>query len=228
MRQLMSADTNAATNADTNADINPYVGAYPVLRGRRRVWREIVRYVQTRSPAIGTLIELGPGYCDFVNQFQAGKKIAFDLNPDMLHFAGSDVELRIEGATALPGIARESVDMIFASNFLEHLGGEDVDELLERVAAVLKPDGRLVLIQPNHRLCAENYFDDPTHITLFDDTNIGEWLARSGLRVTEIAPGLLPFSMNGRLPKSGILTRLYLLSPWKPLAAQMYVVAEKA
>jgi hypothetical protein len=34
--------------------------------------------------------------------------------------------------------------------------------------------------------------------------------------------------MNGRLPKSGILTSLYLLSPWKPMAAQMYVVARKA
>jgi len=84
-----------------------------------------------------------------------------------------------------------------------------------------------VLIQPNYRLCAENYFDDPTHLTVFDDSNIREWVARSGLRVTEVVAGLLPFSMNGRLPKSGILTRLYLMSPWKPLAAQMYIVAEK-
>jgi SAM-dependent methyltransferase len=213
---------------EARADANPYVGAYPVLKGRRQVWREIVRYVQARSPAVETLIELGPGYCDFVNQFQAGKKIAFDLNPEMLHYAESDVELRIEGCTTLPGVPCESVDMIFASNFLEHLAGEDVDELLERVAAVLKPGGRLVLIQPNYRLCAKNYFDDPTHLTIFDDSNIGEWLAKSGLRVVDLVAGLLPFSMNGRLPKSGILTRLYLMSPWKPLAAQMYIVAEKA
>lgn len=210
------------------AKANPYVGAYPALKGRRRVWREIVRYVQTRSPRIETLIELGPGYCDFINQFDAGKKIAFDLNPEMRNYADSDVELRIESCATLPGIASESVDMVFASNFLEHLAGDDVDELLERVAKVLTPNGRLVLIQPNHRLCAEHYFDDPTHLTVFDDNNIGAWLARSGLRPTEIVPGLLPFSMNGRLPKSGTLTRLYLLSPWKPLAAQMYIVAEKA
>ena len=99
-------------------------------------------------------------------------------------------------------------------------------ERRRRVAEVLAPGGRLVLIQPNHRLCAESYFDDPTHRTIFDDQNIGEWIVRSGLRLAEIKPGLLPFSMNGRLPKSGILTRLYLMSPWKPLAAQMYVVAE--
>lgn len=205
---------------------NPYLGAYPVLKGRRRVWREIARYVQARSPYIETLIELGAGYCDFINQFEAGKKIAFDLNPEMHHYAEAGVELRVEDCTTLPGIASRSVDMVFASNFLEHLEGDEVDVLLERVAEVLVPGGRLVLIQPNHRLCAESYFDDPTHRTIFDDANIGEWIARSGLRLTEVNPGLLPFSMNGRLPKSGILTRLYLMSPWKPLAAQMYVVAE--
>ena len=52
----------------------------------------------------------------------------------------------------------------------------------------------LVLIQPNHRLCAANYFDDPTHRTIFDDANIGEWLARAGLRPVEIVPGLLPIA----------------------------------
>jgi len=145
----------------------------------------------------------------------------------MRHYAGSDVDLRIESGITLPDICNESVDMVFASNFLEHLAGDEVDELLGRVAEVLTPEGRLVLIQPNHRLCAEHYFDDPTHLTVFDDENIGEWLRRAGLQTREIAPGLLPFSMNGRLPKSGILTRAYLLSPWKPLAAQMYVVAGK-
>ncbi len=210
-----------------NSQANPYVGAYPVLKGRRRVWREIARYVQASSPNIETLIELGAGYCDFVNQFKAGKKIAFDLNPEMRQYVADDVDLRLEDCTTLPNIASESIDMIFASNFIEHLEGDAVDALLERVAQVLAPGGRLVLIQPNYRLCPENYFDDPTHCSVFDDANIGEWIARYGLRVVEVIPGLLPFSMNGRLPKSGILTRLYLMSPWKPLAAQMYVVAEK-
>lgn len=207
---------------------NPYIGAYPELRGRRRVWRSIARYVARDLPPVGTLVELGAGYCDFVNQFPADKKIAFDLNPCMRDHAAPDVDLRIEDATGLPGLAGGSVDLLFASNFLEHLTGEEIDTLLERCAEVLAPAGRIALIQPNHRLCAEHYFDDPTHRTLFDDENIGAWLGRHGLSVSKLVPGLLPFSMNGRLPKSGVLTSLYLLSPWKPLAAQMYVVAGRA
>lgn len=208
------------------AAANPYVGAYPYEPGRRAVWRAIVRYVTRDAGDVGTLVELGPGYCDFVNQFPARRKIAFDLNPEMRRWAAPDVDLRIESALPLPGIAERSVDLVFASNFLEHLDEVALAELLPRVRAVLSPRGRLILIQPNHRRCAEHYFDDPTHVTIFDDENIAGWLSRFGLRVVHLDPGLLPFSMNSRLPKSELMTALYLRSPLRPLAAQMYVVAE--
>ena len=206
---------------------NPYVGAYPEMRGRRNVWRAIARYIERDAPKVGAMIELGTGYGDFVNAFPAEKKIAFDLNPEMQAHIASEVDLRIEDATRLDGVLDESIELIFASNFLEHLEGEEIDTLLDRCFEALKPGGQLILIQPNHRLCAENYFDDPTHRTIFDDANIGEWLSAHGFRIRKLIPGFLPFSMNGRLPKSGILTALYLMSPWKPLAAQMYVVATK-
>jgi SAM-dependent methyltransferase len=207
---------------------NPYVGAYPELRGRRAVWGAIARFVARDAPEVETLLELGPGYCDFLNQFPAKRKLGLDLNPEMQRFAALGVELRIESAIALRGIAAGSIDLLFASNFLEHLDAEELDELLPGIRRVLASRGRLILIQPNHKLCAEHYFDDPTHRTIFDDANIGEWLARHGLRVVKLVPGLLPFSMNSRLPKWGWLTRLYLGLPFRPLAAQMYVVAELA
>lgn len=207
------------------SESNPYVGAYPPLKGRARVWRAIAEYVRRDAPSVDTLVELGAGYCDFSNAFPAKKKIAFDLNPEMRAFAERDVELRIEDATRLPGVPAGSVDLVFASNFLEHLGGEELDTLLPRCREVLAADGRLILIQPNHRLCAEHYFDDPTHQTVFDDANIAVWLGMHGLVPRRIVPGLLPFSMNGRLPKTYVLTAAYLRSPWRPLAAQMYVVA---
>lgn len=211
-----------------SATANPYVGAYPYDSGRRAVWRAIARYVARDVADVGTLIELGAGYCDFVNQFPARRKIAFDLNPEMRRWAAADVELRIESALALPGIDDGSADLVFGSNFLEHLREAELAVLLPRVRSVLSPRGRLVLLQPNHRRCAAHYFDDPTHVTIFDDRNITDCLARFGLRVVRLDPGLLPFSMNSRLPKSELLTALYLRSPLRPLAAQMYVIAEGA
>lgn len=206
----------------------PYVGAYPFLRGRRAVWTEIGRFVQRDAPGSRTVVELGAGYCDFINAFPAQRKIAFDLNPEMAAFAAPDVELRIADAVTLRGIGAASVDLVFASNCLEHFTSEEIDVLLPRVRTVLSPRGRLILLQPNHRLCADRYFDDPTHQTIFDDSSIVERLTVHGLRVLRIEPGLLPFTMNSRLPKWAWLTRLYLMSPVKPMAAQMYVVAERA
>ena len=88
----------------TSEAVNPYVGAYPWLEARRAVWREIVRYVRRDAPAVETLVELGPGYGDFVDQFPAKHRIAFDLNPDMRAHMGEDVDLRIEDAQAIAGL----------------------------------------------------------------------------------------------------------------------------
>ena len=214
------------TRAEQAAD-NAYIGAYPFMKSRRAIWREIVAYVRRDAGEVETIVELGPGYCDFINSFPANKKFAFDLNPDMQRFAEDDVDLRIGDARRLTELPAESVDLVFASNFFEHLEGDTVDELLAVIARALRPGGRLMLLQPNHRLCAEHYFDDPTHVTIFDDTNIGEWVSRHGFRIARLVPGLMPFSMKSNAPKWPLLVRLYLHSPIRPFAAQMYVVAER-
>jgi SAM-dependent methyltransferase len=206
---------------------NPYVGAYPFLAGRRGVWREIVRYVMKDAPRAQTVLELGAGYCDFINQCPAPHRLAFDLNPDMKRYADAGVDLRIADCKTLPGIDAQTIDLVFASNFLEHFAMDEAELILSSVARVLRPGGRVALLQPNHLRCAEHYFDDPTHQTIFDHRNIVGILERHGLRVVKLEPGLLPFSMNNRAPKWPLLVRLYLSSPVRPLAAQMYVVAER-
>jgi SAM-dependent methyltransferase len=208
-------------------DANPYIGAYPWLDERRGVWREIARFVARDAPNASTVLELGAGYCDFINQFTATTKIAFDLNPDNRKYAAKDVDLRIEDATLLRGVGDASIDLVFASNFLEHLDEAELATLLPNVHRVLRPRGRLILIQPNYLRCPEHYFDDPTHKTIFDHVNIARHLEPQGFRVLKVVPGQLPFSMKSRLPKWPILTRLYLNSPVRPLGAQMYVVAER-
>jgi SAM-dependent methyltransferase len=206
---------------------NPYVGAYPWLSERRGIWREIVRYVARDAPGAGTVLELGAGYCDFINQFPAPHRLAFDLNPEMKRHAAPGVDLRVEDCTALPGIAPGSVDLVFASNFLEHLDAPALATLLGAVARVLRPGGRLALLQPNYLRCRDHYFDDPTHKTIFHHRNMAAALTPHGLQVVKLVPGLLPFSMKSRGPKWPLLVRLYMRSPVRPRAAQMYVVAER-
>lgn len=206
---------------------NPYVGAYPWLPGRAGVWREIARYVMGDAPGAGVVLELGAGYCDFINQVEATSRIAFDLNPEMAAFAAPGVEFRVGDCRGLPGISDGAVDAVFASNFLEHFTLAEVSALLGDLRRVLRPGGRLLLLQPNFLRQPAHYWDDPTHKTAFHHHNLPSVLERSGFRVARLVPGLLPFSMKSRLPKVPLLVRWYLRSPVRPAAAQMYVAAER-
>ncbi len=207
---------------------NPYRGAYPWLAGRAGVWREIVRYVLADAPGARVVVELGAGYCDFINNVPAETRIAFDMNPDMARFAAPGVDLRVGDCRGLPGLGDGAVDLVFASNFLEHFTVEEIAALVCDVRRVLRPGGRLAVLQPNFLRCRARYWDDPTHKTALHDRNLPSLLARSGFRVVRMVPGLMPFSMKSRLPKIPLLVRWYLRSPIRPLAAQMYAVAERA
>lgn len=210
------------------SDGNPYVGAYPFLAKRAGIWREIARYVLADAAGARSVLELGAGYCDFINQVEAGSRIAFDLNPDMAKFAAPGVDFRAGDCRGLPGIDDGSIDAVFASNFLEHFTVDEVGGLLADIRRVLRPAGRLLLLQPNYRRNPKHYWDDPTHKTAFDDGNLPALIERHGFRVLRLVPGLLPFSMKSRLPKIPALVRWYLRSPIRPMAAQMYAVAERS
>lgn len=204
---------------------NPYVGRYRYLSSRRGVWRAVVEYVANDVGPVESLLELGPGYCDFINQFPAARKIAIDLNPEMRAFAAPGVDFRIGDAAQLAGVAERSVDLVFASNFLEHLTLAGAGRLVAKIGRVLRPGGRVALLQPNFRLCPARYFDDPTHRTAFSEGDLANLLLAGGFRPLRIVPGLLPFSMRSTLPKWYPLVRAYLALPVRPFAAQMYLVA---
>jgi SAM-dependent methyltransferase len=116
---------------------------------------------------------------------------------------------------------------VFASNFFEHFTLEQGAEILAEVRRVLRPGGRFIAVQPNFRLEPRRYFDDYTHRTAYTDQGFADFLRASGFRVTHEEPRFTPFSMKSRLPVSETLVRLYLALPWRPLAGQFLVVAEK-
>ena len=206
---------------------NPYQGRYPVLKARRIVWEEIARWVYRQVGPVSSVVELGAGYCDFINAFPADAKMAIDLNPDMAHFASADVEFRCLDVTREWPIAPRSIDLVFASNFLEHLPVDAGRRLVGRVLESLRPGGRIALLQPNFRRCPEHYFDDDTHVAVYSDDTLAQTLLDAGFRIERVDPGLLPLQMKSRLPKWRGLVRAYLASPVKPGGAQMFVLGRR-
>ena len=92
-----------------------------------------------------------------------------DLNPDVLVHATEDVEAFVARSDAMTDVAATSVDRVFISNFFEHVTREVILSTLVEVKRVLRPDGRLLVLQPNVRYCARDYWMFFDHITPVDD-----------------------------------------------------------
>jgi SAM-dependent methyltransferase len=118
-----------------------------------------------------------------------------------------------------------SFDVVFASNLLEHLDRPAATALLAEAHRVLRPTGRLILVQPNFRLNPGGYFDDFTHVAIYTDRSLQDYLVSEGWTVEHAEPRFLPLTMKSRASGLTFLVPFYLRSPVRPLAGQMLVVA---
>ena len=177
-----------------------------------------------------TVVDLGAGYCEFINNIRAARKIAVDLNPDVRHFAAAGVEVINALSTSIDGIATDSVDVVFMSNFLEHMPDKEaVLATLRESWRILKPGGRVIVLQPNIRFLAAEYWDFFDHHTPLSDRSLVEGLRIAGFVPKIVHPRFLPYTTKSRLPKAAFLVRLYLRVPlaWQFLGKQALVVADK-
>jgi ubiquinone/menaquinone biosynthesis C-methylase UbiE len=194
---------------------------------RAGIWKIISAWLQQSVPEGASVLDLGAGYCDFINNIRAARKVAVDMADVVRLHAAAEVEVHLGSCTRLEFAGDASFDVVFASNLFEHLSMVDVHQTLSEVRRVLKPGGNLMVIQPNFRYCFRQYFDDYTHMTIFTDRSLSDVMVVAGLEPVKVTPRFLPFSVKSRLPTTSCLVWLYLRSPIKPFAGQMFVVARK-
>jgi len=193
---------------------------------RELVWKTLCHYYFSKliEPDFHVL-DLGAGYGHFINNVRCGRRTAVDSWPLVTEYVHPPVEAFAASITNLGFLPQESVDFVFASNVLEHLTQEDCRAVLGEVRRVLKRSGTLNILQPNYRRAYKEYFDDYTHVTVYSDVSLCDFLAANGFAVIEAQAGFLPFSLKSRLPFHPMLLRMYLASPWKPFAKQMLIRA---
>lgn len=192
---------------------------------REPVWRHICAYLEQWISSDADVLELGAGWCDFSNLVKARSVTAVDLESVVLTAAAPHVSAIVGDCTDLSLFQDGSFDVVFASNLLEHLDRGQSDALLAEAMRVLRPGGRLVLVQPNFRLQPGRYFDDFTHVAIFTDQSLSDYLVAGGWQIEHVAARFLPLSMRSRGSSMAFLVPWYLRSPIKPMAGQMLVVA---
>jgi len=126
-------------------------------------------------------------------------------------------------------VPNNSVDMVFASNLFEHLTREEIIATFREVYRVLAPGGRFMVLQPNIRFCAKDYWMFFDHVTPIDDRAFVEALEINGFEILEIIERFLPYTTKSHLPKSLFLIRAYLRLRvfWRFFGQQSFILSQK-
>jgi len=187
------------------------------------------KFFQRYIPQNAVVLDIAAGYCEFINNIKAKKKIALDLNPDVKQFAENDVEVIISPSTDMKQIKSETVDVAFTSNFFEHLSKDDIVKTIKEVYRILRKDGKFLILQPNIRYCYKDYWMFFDHITPLDDRSLSEILEVNGFKVIECIPKFLPYTTKSKLPKSVFLLKVYLKISiiQKIIGKQAFIYAKK-
>ena len=198
---------------------------------RNKVWQILTRefFRQWVAPE-ATVLDLGCGYGEFINNIQAGRKFAMDLNPDTRAHLAKDVEFLHQDCSAPWSLPANSLDVVFTSNFFEHLPDKEcLNRTLRHAMLALKPGGRLIAIGPNIKYLHGEYWDFYDHHVYLTETSLGEAMEVEGYRIDVIKPRFLPFTMVEAPEYPMLFVRLYVALPWlwKFRGRQFLLVARK-
>ncbi|OBI62648.1 glycosyltransferase [Mycobacterium sp. E796] len=198
---------------------------------RSAIWAVLVRdFFQARIKRSDTVLDLGCGYGEFLNHVRATRRVGVDLNPDSAAMLDPGIEFHHGRADDLGFLEDDSVDVVFTSNFLEHMQGKDeVERTIAEARRVLKPGGHLIAMGPNIRLVPGAYWDFWDHTVPISDRSLIELLEASDFEIVESYDRFMPYTASSSLPQAPILVRLYLLlrPAWRILGKQFVIRARK-
>jgi SAM-dependent methyltransferase len=201
------------------------------LPRKNAIWKVICNdYLQRFIRPTDTVVDIACGYGEFLNNIRAARKIAVDLNPDAKKFLSADVEFNHRLATDLSSVVNGESDVVFTSNFLEHLPDKKtLDLFLDEVLSALKPGGKYIILGPNLRYLPGEYWDFYDHHLGLTHLSLCEALQLKGFEIDLCVDRFLPYTTQGALPTHPLLVKAYLKLPlvWPLLGKQFFIVARK-
>jgi SAM-dependent methyltransferase len=199
--------------------------------GREAVWRVLVdawfsRYVAGAE----AVLDLGCGWGAFINHAATPRRYGIDLNVDAARHVDDGVIVFNQSAADPWPLPDESLDVVFTSNFLEHLPSRDaIMAALGEAFRCVRPGGRIVCLGPDIRYAKGDYWNFFDHIVPLTARSLTEALELAGFRADDVVDRFLPYTLAGRRPPPALAIRAYLrLRPvWRLFGRQFLVVASK-
>ena len=198
---------------------------------KEKVWEVLCqKFFQKYIQPSDTVLEIACGFGEFLNNIKAQRKLAVDLNPNLEAHLPSNIEFHLGSADRLDMFEDNSVDLVFVSNFFEHLPSKDVmTQVLLEIYRVLKPSGSLMVMQPNFKYCSESYWDFYDHHLPLSHLSMAEGLEMTGFELDVLYPKFVPFSTKSKIPSHPLLVKIYLKFPliWKIMGKQFFALAKR-
>jgi SAM-dependent methyltransferase len=177
-----------------------------------------------------SVLDIGGGQCLFINNIRCRKKYVTDLNPDINAYAHNNVITLHEKADSITSISNKSIDVVFASNFFEHMKDKDeLERVIAEIRRILTENGLLIVIQPNIRYAYKEYWDVIDHYIPLSDKSLADLLIINNFSIQVCYPKFMPLSPKTRLSKLAFLLKVYVRIPllWRFFGKQLFMVAQK-
>lgn len=220
-------------SAHSPADLQRIYGARfsSSLDYRKKVWSVLVgdwfgKFVRPSD----AVLDLGCGYGEFINAATCAQKFAMDLNPDAPQFLGAEVKFLQQDCSARWEVSDASLDVVFTSNFFEHLPDKAaLDRTFDEIRRCLRPGGHLIAMGPNIKYLPGEYWDFWDHHVALTEASLKEALVTRGFDVRVCLPKFLPYTMASGPRYPAAFLRAYLKLPflWAVFGKQFLVVASR-
>lgn len=142
---------------------------------------------------IGKILDIGCGTGEFLNGMHKAGWSVFGLEPDegARQLAHSNYQLQIDSPAKLFELSENSLDVITMWHVLEHV--HRLDDYLNQISKILKPDGALFIAIPNYTSYDANHYkndwaayDVPRHLYHFSPQSMKALLDRFNFKLEKM------------------------------------------
>jgi SAM-dependent methyltransferase len=198
---------------------------------RDRVWKILInKFFSKWIKSADHILDLGCGYGEFINNVRCEVRYAMDLNPKTKSLLQQETIFYEQDCSNSWEIDPNSLDLVFTSNFFEHLPNKEcMYSTIHEIKKSLKSGGRLIAMGPNISVLKGKYWDFWDHHIPLSDQSLIELLQMHDFVIEQSFSKFLPYNMVRVKERPLFMVSLYLRFPilWKFFGKQFLIVAKK-
>ena len=198
---------------------------------RNRIWKTLVNeFFSKWISSTDHILDLGCGYGEFINHTKCDVRHAMDLNLKTKSLLDKEIIFHQQDCSESWEIDQNSLDLVFTSNFFEHLPNkESLDRTMGEIKKALKPGGRLIAMGPNISVLKGRYWDFWDHHVALSDQSLCELLQIYDFTIEQSYSKFLPYNMVRVKERPLFMVSLFLRFPslWTIFGKQFLIIAKK-